>query len=218
MPRMARVVVPGVPHHVTQRGNRGEDVFSCDDDRRRYLELLGKYGAQHGLSVHAYCLMSNHVHLVVVPETTESLAAALKPVHLRHAQELNRRLNISGILWQGRFYSTPLDDRHFWSAVRYVERNPVRSGMVSSAWDYPWSSAAAHCSLRRDGLLTGNLEEADHVGNWRAFLLDEDDQAVKALRASTLTGRPVGSGEFINQLEQLTGRKLRASKRGRPIK
>ena len=145
MPRMARVVIPGVPHHVTQRGNRGEEVFFCDDDRRRYLDLLAKYGAKHGLAVHAYCLMTNHVHLVVVPETAESLAAALKPLHLRHAQELNHRLNISGILWQGRFHSTPLDERHFWAAVRYVERNPVRTGMVEHAWDYPWSSAAAHC-------------------------------------------------------------------------
>jgi putative transposase len=215
---MARVVIPGVPHHVTQRGNRGEDVFSGDADRRRYLALLGEYGAKHGLAVQAYCLMTNHVHLVVVPETADSLSATLKPVHLRHAQELNRRLNIIGILWQGRFHSTPLDEKHFWAAVRYVERNPVRAGMVERAWDYPWSSAAAHCGLRGDALLSGDLECADHVGDWQAFLQDEDDHVVEALRKTTRTGRPAGSEEFVAQLERLVGRKLRPGKAGRPTK
>jgi len=214
---MARVVIPGVPHHVTQRGNRGEDVFSRDADRRRYLELLADYGAKHGLAVQAYCLMTNHVHMVVVPETVHSLSATLKPVHLRHAQELNRRLNISGILWQGRFHSTPLDEKHFWAAVQYVERNPVRVGMVKRAWDYPWSSAAAHCGLRRDALLSGDLERADHVGEWQAFLQDEDDQVVEALRTTTRTGRPTGSEEFVTQLERLVGRRLRPGKAGRPV-
>ena len=104
MPRLARVVIPGCPHHVTQRGNRREDVFACDADRRRYLALLREYGLAHGMAVYAYCLMTNHVHLVAVPETVRSLCGALKPVHLRYAQEFNRRMGVSGVLWQGRFY------------------------------------------------------------------------------------------------------------------
>jgi len=112
MPRMARVVIPGCPHHLTQRGNRREDVFFTAADRQRYLELLGEYAEKHGLAVQAYCLMTNHVHLVVVPRAEASLAAALKPVHMRYAQHVNWTQHIGGRLWQGRFFSCPLDEEH----------------------------------------------------------------------------------------------------------
>ena len=129
MPRMARVVIPGCPHHLTQRGNRREDVFFTAADRQRYLELLAEYAEKHGLAVQAYCLMTNHVHLVVVPRAEASLGAALKPVHMRYAQHVNWTQHIGGRLWQGRFFSCPLDEEHLWAAVRYVECNPVRAGM-----------------------------------------------------------------------------------------
>jgi putative transposase len=144
MPRIARVVVPGCPHHVTQRGNRREDVFFADEDRRVYLSLLGQYAVKHGLAVQAYCLMTDHVHLVVVPKTSRSLSGALKPLHTRYTQHVNRRAAVSGRLWQGRFYSCPLDEQHVWTAVRYVERNPVRAGMVTKACGNRGASPFSH--------------------------------------------------------------------------
>jgi len=218
MARLARVVVPGVPHHLTQRGNRQEDVFFADADRRNFLSLLGEQCEPYGLQIWAYCLMSNHVHLVAVPATSDSLGRAMRRLNSQYAAYVNRRQQWSGHLWQGRFHSTPLDEAHLWAAVRYVERNPVRAGIVPRAEDYTWSSAAGHCGLAADQLLSGDLEQADHVGNWRAWLLDEDDQAVRMLRERTRTGRPCGPAEFVERLEKLVGRPLTARKRGRKPK
>jgi putative transposase len=181
MPRIARVVIPGCPHHVTQRGNRREDVFFTEADRLRYLELLAEYAAKDGLAVQAYCLMTNHVHLVVVPRAEASLAAALKPVHMRYTQHVNRTQRLRGRLWQGRFFSCPLDDEHLWAAVRYVECNPVRAGLLERAEHYPWSSAAAHCGLRADPVLSDPCELTERLGpqqwpHWlrqRPFELDQ---------------------------------------------
>ena len=219
MPRMARIVVPDCPHHVTQRGNRREEVFFTDADRVRYLELLKAYADKHGLAVQAYCLMSNHLHLVVRPRTEASLAGALRPVFLRYAQHVNRTQGLSGRLWQGRFFSCPLDEVHFWEAVRYVERNPVRARMVRKAERYAWSSAAAHCGLREDLLLADAAELAGQVGDWSAWLREgQDDGMVGAIRGGTRTGRPVGSDGFIGRLERMLGRVLRPRKGGRPRK
>jgi len=218
MARLARVVAPGVPHHLTQRGNRRQDVFFSDADRRKFLSLLAEQCPECGLEIWAYCLMTNHVHLVAVPVSVDSLGRAMRRVNSQYAAYVNRRQGWSGYLWQGRFYSTPLDGPHFWSAVRYVERNPVRVGLVPRAEDYAWSSAAAHCGLTDDGLLRGDLEQADHVGNWRAWLLDEDDAAVRMLRERTRTGRPCGPAEFVERLEKLLGRPLTPKKRGRKPK
>jgi len=154
MPRIARVVVPGLPYHVTQRGSRREDVFFCDPDWRRYLDLALEYSTRFGLQILAYCLMTNHLHLVCVPLVVTSLAKVFKPVHSRYAQYLNGQLRICGRLWQGRFFSCAMDDDHLWAAIRYVERNPVRAGTVTRAEDYPWSSAAAHSGKRPDEILS----------------------------------------------------------------
>lgn len=214
MPRMARVVAAGVAHHVTQRGNRGCDVFSDDADRRLYLLLLRRYAARHGLAVAAYCLMTNHVHLVAIPSAAEAMGRTFRDTHQAYAAKFNRKTNQTGHLWQGRFFSCPLDQPHFWSAVRYVERNPVRAGLIAHAWDYEWSSAAGHCGLRRDPMLSGSLEQADHVGDWKAFLLDEDDKAVRLLRQRTRTGRPCGTHDFVKTLASVLGRALLPRKPG----
>ena len=219
MPRMARVVVPGQPHHVTQRGNRRQDVFHSDADRQRYLALLAHYSLKHGLAIQAYCLMDNHIHLIVVPRQAGSLAATLKPVHLRYAQEFNRRMGVGGVLWQGRFFSCPLDEEHFWAAVRYVERNPVRGGMVRRAQEWSWSSAAAHCGQRPDVLLSELPVRPAWLQDWSAWLATpEPEQTVNRLRLSTRTGRPVGTSDFLDRLERLLGRILRPQKGGRPRK
>ena len=213
MPRIARVVVPGLPHHVTQRGNRRADVFLCDRDRGRYLSMLADYRARYGLRVWAYCLMTNHVHFVAVPDAADSLGRTLRDTHQAYASWLNRRLGESGHLWQGRFFSCVLDDAHLWAAVRYVERNAVRAGLVARAEDWPWSSAAAHCGLRGDPLLSP-VEMPWPVADWSAYLGEEDEAEREAIRQQTRTGRPCGSAAFLDHLQSTLGPILRPRKRG----
>lgn len=219
MPRIARVIVPGVPHHVTQRGNRGEAVFYSDADRQVYLDLLAAYAARHELAIHAYCLMADHVHLVAVPATESSLAGCLGPVHLRYAQHVNQVQGLTGRVWQGRFHSAPLDDAHHAEAVRYVELNPVRAGLVTEPEAYPWSSAAAHVTGRADPLLAECTPLREAVGDWRAWLREPiDEERLSTVRRGTRTGRPAGDAAFMARVERLLGRRLRVRRPGRPRK
>ncbi len=220
MSRVARVVVPGFPHHITQRGNRRADVFETDADRKAYLRFLKKYAEKRGLDIWAYCLMTNHIHLVAVPKTEEALGFAMRDTHTVYAMYFNSRTQLSGHLWQGRFYSTPLDENHLWAAVRYVEMNPVRAGMVERAEEHPWSSAVAHCGLCEDSVLSAEFPPPGLVRDWSAWLRSgaEDDAAYDTIRKQTRTGRPCGSPKFLDQLENLLGRVLRPKKPGRPKK
>ncbi|MBZ5720702.1 MAG: transposase [Acidobacteriia bacterium] len=147
MARLPRVVVVDIPHHVTQRGNARQVILSTDADRTTYLELLRHYCELYRLSLLGYCLMSNHVHLIAVPATAEALAQTLKHAHGRFASYWNARQSATGHVWQGRFYSCPLDRTHLWTALRYAELNPVRAALVQAPAQWPWSSAAAHCGL-----------------------------------------------------------------------
>lgn len=214
---MARVVVPGVPHHITQRGNRRETVFFVRSDYRMYLRLLADYSAERGLEILSYCLMPNHVHLVAVPAEAGSLAAVLKPVHLRYAQHVNLSQEFSGRVWQGRFYSCPLDADHTAAAIRYVECNPVRAGIEHRAVNHEWSSAAAHAGLRRDRLLAPDISEWVSVADWSDWLAEAEPQDfVTRLRLHTRTGRPLGDATFVQKLEKENGRRLHALPCGRP--
>ena len=219
MPRVARIVIPGLPHHITQRGNNRQDVFFVDDDRQVYLGLLARHAARFGLQVLGYCLMPNHVHLVAVPETAEALARAVGRTHLDYARYVNRLHGRSGHLWQNRFFSCPLDAAHLWTALAYVDTNPVRAGLAPRAWAYPWSSAAAHVGAADPW---GLLDEAAWkkraaAADYRSMLgRPADEAAVKRLRSSTLTGRPLGTDAFLAKLEHALGRRLRASPLGRP--
>ncbi|HOZ45103.1 MAG TPA: transposase [Candidatus Hydrogenedentes bacterium] len=219
MSRLARVVVAGFPHHVTQRGNRGAAVFETDEDRETYLRILRKFCERHGLAIWAYCLMTNHIHLVAVPETATSLGQALRDAHTIYARYFNERTVQHGHVWQGRFYSCPMDEAHLWAAVRYVERNPVRARMAEHASEYRWSSAAAHCGTRSDALLSKGFPPPKIVEDWAAWLCEgEDWAAVRHIRSQTHTGRPCGSAEFVDELERLLGRIVRPQKRGRKAK
>ena len=222
MPRLARTVCARVPHHITQRGNRREDVFFTDEDRRTYLAWLKDYAERCGVDILAYCLMTNHVHLVAVPATEESLRRALKPLHMRYAQRINRAHNWKGHLWQGRFFSSALDETYLWAAIRYVERNPVRARMVRKAQRYRWSSASAHCGLRHDAMLTGKSawrRQFESIGDWSAWLAEGDEpDELDVLRRNADKGLPCGSDRFIRKLERLTGRALTYRPRGRPKK
>ena len=191
--RRARVSVPGLPHHVTQRGNRRTDVFLDAEDRHLYLELLREYSTRHRLRVWDYNLMTNHTHLIVVPKTESALSDALRDTHGTYASMFNRKYGFTGHLWQARFYSCVLDDEHLWHAVRYVERNPVRAGMVARAEDYPWSGAGPHVLGEADRYLDPGLPLIDVIEDWSAWLSgDDEDEAVRAIREATATGRARG--------------------------
>ncbi len=231
MPRMARIVVPGVPHHVTQRGNNRQDVFFVDDDRRVYLGLLAEQSRRFGLSVVCHCLMTNHVHLVVIPKHVDSLAKGIGRTNLLYSQYIGRLHRRTGHLWQNRFFSCSLDDEHLVHACGYVERNPLRARMVRLPWRYPWSSAAAHVTVVR-GRGRGAIQAHDgelldltwwrqrfRPAQWKRMLQrPEDAQIVGTLRSRTHTGRPLGSDSFVSKLERALGRRLRALPVGRPKK
>ncbi len=214
MARMARLVVPGVPHHVTQRGNRRQDVFLVEDDYGVYIRLLGENSRARGLDIWAYCLMPNHVHLVCVPRTADALRAAVAETHRRFTLHVNTREDWRGHLWQERFHSFAMDEAHLYQAVRYVELNPVRAGLVKRPRDWRWSSARARLGGRDDPLLAP-ARPLEEFGDWRAYLRGGlDDETLARLRLNSRTGRPLGSDDFIRDLERRTGRTLKPQKRG----
>jgi len=219
MPRIARAVATNHPHHITQRGNYRQTVFETDKDYKQYLEWLKIYSEKYGLELWAYCLMKNHVHFVCVPKRKDSLALTFNTLHMRYAQHINRRRKVHGHLWQGRFYSTILDELHVHTAVRYVESNPVRSGIVTKAEQYPWSSARAHTAGTTHDLLSTNCYLLSEVKDWKKYLREEEEKKlIHDIRKNTLTGRPCGDEGFIRKLERAFGRRLQALPHGRPRK
>ncbi|HYP68381.1 MAG TPA: transposase [Thiobacillaceae bacterium] len=220
MPRLSRTVFAGIPHHITQRGNRRENIFFTDEDREAYLSWLKEYCEKFAVEILAYCLMTNHVHLVAVPSADDGLHRVLKPLHMRYAQRINRARGWKGHLWQGRYFSSPLDDAYLWAAVRYVERNPVRAGMERRAEDYRWSSAAAHCGRRSDALLnpeSGWSKQFSAIEDWPAWLSEGDEtEEIWTLRRNVEKGLPCGSEAFVRKLGRQAGRLLEYRPQGRP--
>ena len=219
MSRLARIAVVNVAHHVTQRGNARQFILANDDERTVYLNLLHKYVNLCELPVLGYCLMSNHVHLLVVPHEGDSLARALKQTHGRYASYWNATHRSCGHVWQGRFYSCPLDQSHLWMALRYVELNPVRAALVGRAELWPWCSAAVHCSDREDplGLELRMWKERWSKESWKEYLgTGERPEEIAAIRQCTHTGRPLGAESFVCLLEDATQRRLQQQKGGRP--
>jgi putative transposase len=217
MPRTARLVIPGIPHHVIQRGNRKQKVFFSDKDRNFYLNILKEKSKEHKLELWAYCLMDNHVHFVAVPEKEESLAKAFGETHKKYTKTINERKGWVGYLWQGRFRSYPMDKQYLYSVVRYVENNPVRAGIVEKAEDYKWSSAYSHVNGLKDILCTDNFF-TQNIDNWKSYLsLSEhfSDDKEKTIKKHSETGWPLGDDDFIKELEKRSGRRLRKSPKGR---
>lgn len=214
MPRTARLVIPGYPHHIVQRGNRRQPVFWDDNDRRSYLDLLNIHAKSAGIEFWAYCLMNNHIHLVAVPKHEKSFAIGLADVHVRYTRMINFREGWRGYLWEGRFKSHPLSEQHLYAAIRYVERNPVRAKIVSKAEDYPWSSARAHVKMKKDPLLAP-MFLADDITDWASYLREDDDtNHLRLFRQSVHTGEPAGDNSFIEHLENLIGKSLKKKKPG----
>ena len=224
MPRRPRFVVPGVAHHITQRGNNRQDVFLSDRDRARYLEILGEHSRRHHLRVVGWCLMTNHVHVIAVPADHESMALALGQAHAQFSWEVNRARHRVGHLWQNRFFSCALDARHLLAALLYVDLNPVRARLVDDALDWAWSSARAHAGVdvsepRFDGWR--EWMEQTQVGwdcaAWRTALRSTmGDAIVERVRRATRLGAPCGEETFVRELENQAGRRLRVFRPGRP--
>jgi len=214
MARLARVVVPGMPHHVTQRGNRRQQTFFCDDDYQAYLDLMGQWCGEHKVAVWAYCLMPNHVHLIVVPKTEDGLRRAIGEAHRRYTRRVNFREQWRGHLWQGRFASFVLDKPYLLACARYVELNPVRARLTTAPSKYRWSSASAHIK-RKDDCLVKVAPLLGLAKNWRRLPTSAatEDQ-IKALGEHERTGRPLGDEDFQKRLEKKLGRVLRRQKPG----
>ena len=221
MPRMARAIAVGCAHHITQRGNNREDVFFVDDDRQVYLQILQEQAGKYGLEILGYCLMTNHVHVVAIPHAEDSLAKGIGRTHVRYSQYINRFHGRSGHLWQGRFHSCALDNRHLWMAMKYVELNPVHAKLCRRAWRYAWSSAAAHTDEKaRSELLNLPWWYKQFTAQaWREELAEgvSEEEAAR-IRLRTHTGRPLGSDRFVSKLETLLGRRVRPLPVGRPRK
>jgi putative transposase len=214
MARLARVVMPGVPHHVTQRGNRRQQVFFSDADYAAYKSLLAESCREARVAVWAYCLMPNHVHLILRPADEDGLRAALGEAHRRYTRLVNFREGWRGYLWQGRFSSFPMGEDHLLRCARYIELNPVRARLVGRPRDWRWSSARAHLAGRDDDLVqvAPLLEIAP---DWKAFLgeaLTRDE--IEDIRSRERTGRPLGTAQFIARMEKKLGRTLSPQKRG----
>ena len=214
MARLPRLVLPGIPYHITQRGNRRQPTFFEDGDYALYRDLVGEAARRADAAVWAYCLMPNHVHLIVVPGDADGLRRTFADAHRRYTGFVNARQRWTGHLWQGRFGAVAMDETHLAAAARYVALNPVRARLVERAEAWPWSSVRAHLAGEDDEL----VEVApllDRLGDFGAFLgAAEDQQATRALRLAETTGRPAGSAAWLAILEDRSGRSLAPKKRG----
>ncbi len=214
MARLARVVAPGVPHHVIQRGNRRQETFFGKADYRAYLELMAECCGRCAVDIWAYCLMPNHVHLIATPKTQDGLRLAIGEAHRRYSRRVNAREDWTGHLWQGRFASFPMDETHLLAAARYVELNPVRARLAKRAQDYPWSSARAHLAGHDDKLVKAGPLLA-LAGDWAGFLAAGVAEAdADRLRHHERTGRPLGDARFLGALEKRLKRPLERRKPG----
>jgi putative transposase len=218
MPRRTRIILPGQLYHVTQRGNYKQNIFEEEKDRAFYLRLIQEYSQKYGNDILAFCLMNNHVHFIIKPLSDDSLSGIFCRAHQRYSFYFNGKKNLKGHLWQERFYSCLLLGNHIQTAVRYVERNPVRAGMVDRPWDHMWSSARAHLGTKYNIIQLADIKEYVPIeSSWEDYLMGEDhEDDLKAIREHTIKGTILGSKAAIINLEAKTGRTLLTKPRGRP--
>jgi putative transposase len=217
MARLARAVFPGLPHHVTQRGNGRQQTFFRDADYRLYRDLLAEHCSAADVEVWSWVLMPNHVHLILMPGDEDGLRRALAPVHRRYAGAIQARQQRTGHFWQGRFGCVAMDEDHCVAAIRYVLMNPVRAGLTERASDWPWSSSRALLGIEPDRLTTCS-PVLDRWPDLAALLESaEDEERTTRLRKAESVGRPIGSEAWLAGLERRSGRSLRPAKRGRKL-
>ena len=214
MARIARIVAPGIPHHITQRGNRRLETFWEAADYREYLYLMAEWCNRCKVQIWSYCLMPNHVHLIGVPETEDGLRRAIGEAHRRYTRYINFQKGWKGHLWQGRFSSCPMDEKHLVATARYIALNPVKADLVKRPEQYPWSSTNAHLQAE-DDILVKVAPLSELIGNWRELLgSDLTEKEYDMIRRHERTGRPMGDEVFLNSLEKMMGRVLRKQKPG----
>ena len=214
MARLPRIIVPGVPHHVTQRGNRRQRVFLEEGDYAVYLNLMAQACHASGVEVWSYCLMPNHVHLAMVPATREGLSRAVGETHRRYSAYINARLRVTGHLFQGRFGCVAMDDAHFLAAVRYIAMNPVKARLVERPQAWRWSSTRALLEGRDDALVSC-APVLDRTGDFGRFLGEEDSPAiVEELERGLSVGRPLMGADRLLALERELGIPIAPRKRG----
>lgn len=213
MARIARVIAAGIPHHVTQRGNRRLPTFFRDEDYQAYISLMSEWCQKCSVEIWAYCLMPNHVHLIAAPESEDGLRRGIGEAHRRYSRMINFRENWRGHLWQGRFASFPMDENYLLAAALYVEMNPVRANLASDAASWPWSSAQAHLEGKDDGLVKVS-PLLEMIGDWRTFLAGSNEEQLNDIRKHERSGRPLGSEEFVESLEADLNRTLKPEKPG----
>jgi len=220
MPRIARIIGVGYPHHIVQRGNNRERVFLDPGDYERYLSFLSKYSEEKEASVLAYCLMPNHIHLLVRPSEAEALPKMMLGITVCYSKYFNGENGRTGRLWECRYHSTVVDgDSYLWTVSKYIENNPVRAGIVKRPEDYPYSSANAHLLGRKDPLLKEPLFDKSELTEYRRFIrLEEDKKITEEIRKQTRLGKPLGDGGFLNTLSERLGRSLSFRPQGRPRK
>jgi putative transposase len=221
MPRIARTVIPEIPHHITQRGNNKQDVFFVDDDRIVFLKLLKQQSENFGVRIDGYCLMTNHIHIIATPRKKDSLAKTIGRTNLLYTQYVNYMHGRSGHLWQNRYFSCPLGPNYFLKALCYIEQNPVRARLCRYPWVYRWSSAQAHIgNMDAFGLIDKGcwLEQSSGI-DWKNILKEKVNRSeLNTLRVYCRTGRPLGTDRFVSKLEVKLGRRLRPLPVGRPKK
>jgi putative transposase len=216
MARQARMVVPEFPHHITQRGVRSMDVFYAQEDYELYLQILKEQSDKFGLKVLAYCLMKNHIHLIVVPQEENSLAKAIGETHKRYTRKINFEQNTKGYLFQGRFFSSALDESYFYNCLKYVEQNPVKANIVSNAWDYKYSSTRIRMELEKDKLnLLSNHEWIPSINEYQDYITKSPkSENINFIEEKTRTGRPCGDDKFYEHIKKHLGKDYKPKKPG----
>jgi len=220
MPRIARTVAIGFPHHIVQRGNNREKIFFAQETRKKYLDLLKEHARKWDVHILAYCLMTNHVHFLVRPDKVESLGKMMQGLNVSYTRYINKRYKRTGRIFEGRYHSCIVDEEaYLWSVVRYIEQNPTRAKMVKKLEDYPYSSALAHLSGRKDEVLTEELFSAPERLGYIEFMRGEiPSKEQDNIRLSTRRGRPLGDDKFISKIERMLNAILRPKATGRPVK
>lgn len=227
MPRKPRFHLPGVPLHIVQRGNNRQAVFFADDDYSAYLGWLKQAAERYGCDVHAYVLMTNHVHLLVSPATAEGASRMMQYLGRYYVLHVNRQYGRSGTMWEGRYKASLVQSEEYLLACyRYIELNPVRAGMVSEPAEYPWSSYHFHALGKEDALIRphpqyislGRSRPARHGAYQRLFGGDSDEVRLNEIRSAWRTGTPLGNDRFRDEVEAALGRKVGCARPGRPSK
>ena len=224
MPRIARIVAVGYPHHITQRGNYQQKIFLDEADLRKYLSLIIPESKRYKLKILAYCLMPNHVHFIGIPEKEDSLGKVFKYVNMKYSQYHNKKIHSRGHLFQQRFFSCVMDEAYTIACARYIERNPVRAKLVKKPWEWKWSSAILHCQKERESkdILGANrlFNYIDYEQKKCQEFIEYSDDAEQSNKIKELTtrGRPLGGPQFVKKLEAKLNRVFSFRSRGRPKK